>query len=879
MGALTIRILLAEDRSDDAELQVRELRRAGLRVTHRVVDAADAYLKAIREFGPDVILSDFSMPHFDGMEALRLAREEAPEIPFIFVSGTLGEDYAIRALKNGATDYVVKTNLARLPVAIERAISEAQVMREQRRAQAALEISQQQVRERDAALRRAQAMAKLAHVITDAGGRFESWSETLPDLIGLDPSHMPRTVRDWLAKLDRNDRELFQAKIVGAARTGERVDVEYRLERGDGAWINVRQVAEPLQAKGEAGENPRWFNTLQDITEQKRAEAKIRRLNRVHGVLSGINSLIVREPSREELFAEACRIAVEVGGFRMAWIGVFDRQAKAIKPAACRGHEAGFLNLMALAMDDPAAEGRGLVRKAVREKRAVILNHIAGEEKFRLKAQALERGYQSAAALPLSMAGDVLGVLGLFAAEPHYFDDEEMRLLTELAGDIAFALDHIAKVEKLDYLAYYDALTGLANRKLLRERLSQYVETAGRTNAKLALIVSNVERMAAVNESLGRQTGDLLLAKLAERLTVTVGDAKQIARLGGDNFAIVLPNTKSALDAVHVLGDLAKRALGESFQLGQSELRVSARTGLALFPDHGSDADTLLKCAEAALTRCKRSGERHLFFDQSMTERVATDLALENALRRALEREEFVLHYQPRVDLVTRRITGAEALIRWQREDGLVPPMKFIPLLEQTGLILEAGAWALRQAVLDHKNWLAQGVPMPRLAVNVSAVQLKRRDFVQSVARAIGAGAKPPGVDIEITESMAMDDVAGNIEKLRAVRELGINVAIDDFGTGYSSLAYLARLPVSSLKIDRSFVITMLADRNTMTLVSTIISLAHSLGLKVVAEGVDAEEQAAALQRMGCDEMQGYLYSKPLPPEAFAALLKSEVRT
>ncbi|HEX7053486.1 MAG TPA: EAL domain-containing protein [Burkholderiales bacterium] len=873
MAALTVRVLLAEDSREDAELELREIRRAGLRVAHTVVDSREAFARALREFAPDVILSDFSMPSFDGMEALHLAREQAPEIPFIFVSGTLGEDYAIRALKNGATDYVLKTNLARLPTAVERALAEAQIMREQRRAQAALEIAREHLRERDAALRRAQAMARLAHIITGPDGRFESWSETVPELIGIGPESMPRSVREWLGLLAPQDRALFRARSLEAQRTKKRIDLEYRLQRGDGAWVDLRQVIEPAQGPA-APENGRWFSTIQDITEQKRAEARIRRLNRVHSVLSGINTLIVRGPERQELFEEACRIALEAGGLRMVWIGMFDAQAKSIKPVAWRGHEEGFLQLLALAQEDPVPEGRGLVRRAVREKRPVILNDIAEEPAFRLREQALERGYLSAAVLPLMSAGKVLGVLGLFAPEAHYFDDEEMRLLSELAGDISFALDHIDKSEKLDYLASYDSLTGLANRTLLLERLGQFIAEAGPANAKLTLIVANLERMSAINESLGRQTGDLLLGKFAERLAATVGDARQLARVSGDSFAIVLPRTKSTLEAARLLGDLAKRSLADPFHIGDSELRLSARAGIAICPDHAQDADGLLKCAEAALARCKRTRERHLFFDQSMSERTASELAMETALRRALEKNEFVLHYQPRVDLRSRRITGAEALLRWQSAQGLVPPVKFIPLLEETGLILEVGAWALRQAVLDHKHWLEQGIAMPRLAVNVSPVQLRRRDFVSSVTRAIARGAQPPGVDIEITESMVMDDVAGNIEKLRAVRELGVSIAIDDFGTGYSSLAYLARLPVSSLKIDRSFIITMLGDRNTLTLVSTIVSLAHSLGLKVVAEGVDAEDQAAALVQMGCDEMQGYLFSKPVPAEALVKLLR-----
>ena len=255
-------------------------------------------------------------------------------------------------------------------------------------------------------------------------------------------------------------------------------------------------------------------------------------------------------------------------------------------------------------------------------------------------------------------------------------------------------------------------------------------------------------------------------------------------------------------------------------------------------------------------------------------------LLLFSYLRDAITNQELVLHYQPKVELETRRIVGVEALIRWQSPElGSVQPGAFIPLMEKTGLILEVGAWALARAVRDHARWTEQGLTAPRVAVNVSAVQLRRRNFVDSVQRVIEQGAMPPGIDLEITESLIMDDIQGNIEKLKAVRDLGVGLAIDDFGTGYSSLGYLARLPLHALKIDRSFIIAMSDDPNTMTLVSTIISLAHALGLKVVAEGVDSEEQAKFLRLLRCDEMQGYLFSRPVPFDRMTALLTQAPKT
>jgi EAL domain-containing protein (putative c-di-GMP-specific phosphodiesterase class I) len=293
---------------------------------------------------------------------------------------------------------------------------------------------------------------------------------------------------------------------------------------------------------------------------------------------------------------------------------------------------------------------------------------------------------------------------------------------------------------------------------------------------------------------------------------------------------------------------------------------------VALFPADGADADSLFRNAEAALRKA-RSGEDFVFYAQQMTESIAEKLELENRLRLALERREFELHYQPKLDLATRRITGAEALLRWRSPQlGLVQPGRFIPMLEEIGLIGQVGAWALGQAVEDQSRWRSRGRTAPRVSVNVSALELRRPDFVSGVKKAL-ARAAAPAIDLEITESVLMEDIEGSVQKLQALRELGVGVAIDDFGTGYSSLGYLARLPVQALKIDRSFVLTMLDNRDVMTLVSTIISLSLALRLRVIAEGVESEEQARALQLLRCDEVQGFLFGVPVPAAELEAAL------
>jgi EAL domain-containing protein (putative c-di-GMP-specific phosphodiesterase class I) len=311
--------------------------------------------------------------------------------------------------------------------------------------------------------------------------------------------------------------------------------------------------------------------------------------------------------------------------------------------------------------------------------------------------------------------------------------------------------------------------------------------------------------------------------------------------------------------------------LEHPFHLNDTVFRIAAKVGVALFPDDGADADTLFKNAEAALKKAKASGDRYVFYTQTMTAAVAGKLTLENHLRQALDNDEFVLHYQPKVNLQSGRLTGAEALLRWNDpRTGMVPPMQFIPILEETGLIHEVGRWALRQAIADYLRWRAAGLPAVRIAVNVSPLQLRHRGFIAEVEEAIGIDAQAAaGLELEITENMIMEDVKQSIASLQAIRAMGVSIAIDDFGTGFSSLGYLSKLPVDTLKIDRSFVIDMTASPQGLALVSTIITLAHSLKLKVVAEGVETEEQSRLLRLLNCNEMQGYLFSKPVPSEIF----------
>jgi diguanylate cyclase (GGDEF)-like protein len=648
-----------------------------------------------------------------------------------------------------------------------------------------------------------------------------------------------------------------------------RFQMEIRHVHLDGKVVWIDMTISSLTV--EDATHRRHLCMIQDITERKAAEGTIVHLNRVYAMLSGINALIVRVSNRDELFQEACRIAVEEGGFRMSLLCIVDRSAMKIVPVASTGKDEELLTAIKGMLSSSEAAPTTMVARAITEKKAIVSNDSQKDPRIVFGKKYAASGVRSMAILPLIVSDEAVGVLTLYASESEFFHEEEMKLLTQLASDIAFAIDHIDKQERLNYLAYYDALTGLANRTLFLERVARYMRSAVSGGNKLVVFLVDLERFKNINDSLGRPAGDALLRQVAEWLTNNAGGADLLARVGADHFALVLPEVRKDGDVARLVEKTRKAFLAHPFRLNDAVFRISAKVGVAVFPDDGADAETLFKNAEAALKKAKASGERYLFYTQKMTDAVVGKLSLENQLRQAIDNEEFVLHYQPKVNLVSGKVTGAEALIRWNDpHTGLVPPGRFIPILEEIGLIHEVGRWALHQAIKDYLRWRSAGRPVVRIAVNVSALQLHNRGFISEIEQAIAIDTHAAdGLELEITESLIMEDVEYNIAVLQAIRAMGVSIAIDDFGTGFSSLSYLAKLPVDTLKIDRSFVIGMTAGQEGLALVSTIISLAHSLKLKVVAEGVETEEQSRLLRSLSCDEMQGFLFSKPVPAEIF----------
>ncbi len=738
------------------------------------------------------------------------------------------------------------------------------------RARAAHARAESALRDSEEKFRKISSSAQDAIILMNHEGKVVFWNEAAQRMYGYAEEEIVGEDLHQMLVPERH-RTAYEPGLQKFFATGEGPIIgkprELMTLRKGGAEFPVEMIVSAIPIDG------KWHAAamVRDITERKEAERKIVQLNRVYAMLGGINTLIVRVRDRDELFREACRIAVEGGGFRMSLIAMVDQGSMKIVPVASAGKDEELLTAIEGILSSSEGAQNTMTALALREKKVVVSNDSQSDPRVLFGKKYAEAGVRSMAVLPLIVSGEAVGALALYASESEFFHEEEVKLLTELAGDIAFAIDYIDKGEKLNYLAYYDVLTGLANRSLFLERVAQYLRSAGGGGHKLALFLIDLERFKNISDSLGRAAGDALLRQVAEWLTRNAGDANLVARVGADHFALVMPQVKQGGDVARLLEKWTNAFLEHPFRLNDAAFRIAAKVGVALFPDDGVDADTLFKNAEAALKKAKAGGERYLFYTQKMNEAVAGRLALENQLRQALDNEEFVLHYQPKVNLVSGKLIGAEALIRWNDpRTGLVPPARFIPILEETGLIYEVGRWALRQAIADYLRWRSAGLDAVRIAVNVSPLQLRNRGFIDDVRQAIGIDAQAPaGLELEITESLIMEDIKHNIASLQVIRAMGVSIAVDDFGTGFSSLSYLAKLPVDTLKIDRSFVIDMTEAPEGLTLVSTIISLAHSLKLNVVAEGVETEEQLRLLRLLACDEMQGFLFSKPVPGEIF----------
>jgi diguanylate cyclase (GGDEF)-like protein/PAS domain S-box-containing protein len=432
--------------------------------------------------------------------------------------------------------------------------------------------------------------------------------------------------------------------------------------------------------------------------------------------------------------------------------------------------------------------------------------------------------------------------------------------------------------ERLSFLAQYDALTGLPNRALFYDRLRQAIGRARREHEMIGLMFLDLDRFKQINDTLGHAAGDRVLKVVAERLKRFLREVDTIARLGGDEFTVVIEGVTAA-EQLAAIADKIRSAMAEPVDLDGREMSISSSIGIALYPRDAQDIDQLVKSADIAMYHAKRRGGRQQaqFYEPGLAAPASEYLELEAKLRRAIEQQELVLHYQPVIDMASGRICGMEALVRWQSQQGLIAPANFIAAAEHSGLILDIGAWVLREACTQARKWQREGLPALRLAVNLSPLQLRQQNLFASVSEILReSGLAAQHLELEITENTVMERSPDSMTTLTRLEQLGVRLSVDDFGTGYSSLAYLKQFPVHVLKVDRAFVRDICTDSDDAAIVSAMIAMAKSLGLRIIAEGVETREQLDFLRTAGCDAYQGYYFSVPLPPGAFADLVRKQ---
>ncbi|RFC41075.1 MAG: PAS domain S-box-containing protein/diguanylate cyclase (GGDEF) domain-containing protein [Candidatus Nitrotoga sp. CP45] len=434
-----------------------------------------------------------------------------------------------------------------------------------------------------------------------------------------------------------------------------------------------------------------------------------------------------------------------------------------------------------------------------------------------------------------------------------------------------------AAEERMAYVVLHDFLTNLPNGLLLQDRLAQAISHAGREKHKVAVMCLDLDHFKAINDMLGHLVGDKLLQEVAKRISSVSRASDTVSRRGGDEFVIILPDLETVDDATDIAVKLID-AISGLCMIDGNEIKITTSIGISIFPEDGCDGDSLIKYADAAMYHAKKNGRNNYqFFTNEMNQLALERMSIERKLCHAIEQQGFCLHYQPQVNLRSGRIIGVEALLRWNNpEIGMVPPEYFIPIAEETGLIIPIGEWVLREACRQNSEWRMLGLPKISVAVNLSAVQFRQNNFGEMIKEILCEyGLDPSGLELEITESAVMHNAEASIALLLELKAMGLKLAVDDFGTGYSSLSYLKRFPIDKLKIDQSFVRDITVDSDDAVIVSTIINMARTLKLKVIAEGVETAEQLSFLKHQECDEIQGYYFSKPMPPEKINSLLAS----
>lgn len=813
-----LKILIVEDTATDIELAVLVLRKTWPGLTHRSVET-EAQFRAALDWGPDAIVADYEVPGFGAVAALDILRELGSDIPLIVFTGAVREEIVVRCMRLGAADYLLKDRLTRLASAIDNALA----MRRERREKERTEHEQQRLAELNSAI-----LNSLPALIAllDARGHIiavnEAWRASRHSAGLANPAWgIGSDYVNLCARLDKERVSDAAAVAQGLKEVllGARdsFSIEYAIHTtAVKRWF--RMVGTPVSGGGAVVMHL-------DVTDRKSAEEQLK-----------INANALRHLSEGVVITDANLCVVTVN---QAFVGI-----------------TGYLQRQ--------VTGRPVATLTAQDQSHAFMQLI--------KATVTQRGSWKGELPVRRKSGEVFPALFSFSAVRS--ESGAVEYFTAVFSDLSSVR---AAERQVEFLSQHDALTALPNRTALQQRLHQAIATHDPQQGAPVLLLIELDRFKTVNDTLGHPIGDALLCGVAKRLSNHIGSNEMLARLGGDEFVVLVPQLRTP-EEIAAVAEHMRSTLERPFNIGTHELFITASIGVSCYPHDGRDFEAMLRTADAAVYRAKRSGRNTIsFYSAEMDAAAQERFLLQNTLPQALARGEFILEYQPTIDLKNNVVTGVEALIRWRHPQlGMVPPGHFIDLAEDTGLIIPISEWVLRTALIQAKRWIAAGWSRAAVAVNLSVRQFAQPDLAARIAETIeSVGMQPSRIRLEVTESMVMEDPILAAATLERLSRMGIQIALDDFGTGYSSLSYLKRFRLGCLKVDRSFVSGTPGDAGDESIVHAVVALGKTLGMKIVAEGVETRAQANFLRAAGCDDAQGFYYARPVDSEEVLRLVST----
>jgi len=699
------------------------------------------------------------------------------------------------------------------------------------------------------------------------------WNENYTKVFGLPREAGDRSIQSWYQGIHPDDQGRVIAgvhRLIGAG--GENWSDEYRFRRQDGGWVHVLDRGQVI--RDESGRAVRMIGAMADITSRKEAEERIHNQAMRQRLIAEFGQQAFASTDVEDVFKRAVELVSVSLSADYCTVLELDRSGKHLLMKAASGWPEDLKARTAV----PIRPG-GRLEHVLSHREPLIIEDLPTDDRFP-ESPLLKLGVRSGIQVPIFGTAGTFGIFSAHARAERRFGQDDASFLQSVANILAVAIERKNAQDRLERLAQFDMLTGLPNRHLFHDRLLKTMAHARRSGEPMAVLFIDLDRFKLVNDTQGHSAGDKLLQEAAGRLLQCVRGGDTVGRFGGDEFGAIVIDLAKPGDA-GVVAQKVLDVLALPFKLDAHDTYVSASIGITLFPSDGDNPEALVMNADTAMYRAKEQGRNtYQYFTREMNERALARVRTEAALRRAIEHKEFLLHYQPKVDLKTREICGFEALLRWRLGDErLVLPGEFVSILEEAGLIVQVGEWVLQEVCQQIRSWQRDGLPVKPVTVNLSARQFQQKDFEATVRHILrSASVDPSLVQFELTESLLMSDPEGAARTLRGLKDSGVKISVDDFGTGYSSLAYLKRFPIDALKIDYSFVRDITTDPEDAMITLAIIGLAHNLKLKVVAEGVETQEQLELLAANGCDEIQGYRFSEPTTPDECARMLRNNVR-